>query len=127
MSSGSFVISRYAADYLPGTAIHPVRVQPETQLLSITIAGNPVANTPPAGAVTNPISAAVSKGRRAVGLSPAKVTIRFTATPPSGYSTTGRITLPLLNKPIRAATKGSTGTYLGVACEVVSVSPEKIT
>lgn len=117
MSAGVFERSKYQADYGGGTAIHPIRIQPETAELTI----NSVTNDPPAGAVTNPISALVSRGRRSLGLHPRFVTIAFTATPPTGYATGQTYRVPLLTPTIAAeAVSGATGTYLGVAIEVVS-------
>lgn len=120
MSAGGFARSRYAAD---SDDIHPIRVQPET--LSLTVGG--VANAAPAGAVTSPISAKVSKGNRGVGLKPRTVTIVFTGTAPTGYKADSPITLPLLTEAAYdAASKGATGSYLGGAIEVISKSPERV-
>jgi len=117
MSAGVFERSRYQADYGAGTAIHPIRIQPETAALVI----NSVTNDPPAGATTNPISCQVSRGRRSLGLHPRFVTVAFTATPPTGYAANQTYRIPLLTPTIAAeAVAGATGTYLGVAIEVVS-------
>jgi hypothetical protein len=124
MSQGAFVASRYAADYGTGTQIHPVRVQPETLQLSLTIGGTAVLNTAPIGAATSPISATITRSRRSLGLNTAKIAFKFTGTPPTGYSANQRLVLPALNKPIRAATFGTVGTYLGAAVQVISVLPE---
>lgn len=125
MSSGSFVVTKYAAAYGSGTNIHPIRVQPETLALSITIGGSAVANTAPAGALTSPISARVSSGKRTLGLNAFTVGIKFSGPTPTGYSANQRINLPCLNSAIRAATKGATGTYLGASIVVVGTSPER--
>lgn len=117
MSAGVFERSRYEADYGAGTAIHPIRIQPETAELVL----NSVTNDPPVGAITNPISVQVSRGRRSLGLHPRFVSIAFTGTPPAEYSTGGTYRVPLLNKAIAAeAIAGAVGTYLGVTCVCIS-------
>lgn len=126
MSAGSFVTSRYAASYGAGDQIHPIRIQPETLALSLTVGGTPVLNNPPVGALTNPISARVSASKRSLGLSAYTISFRFTATPPTGYAVNQRLTLPILNQTLRSQiTKGTLGEYLGVAIEVTGTSPEK--
>lgn len=123
MSAGAFVVSRYQAAY-NAAQIHPIKVQPETLALVI----NAVTNDPPVAAATSPISASVSSGKRQLGLTAAKVSIRFSAAPPAGYLANSTIRLPLLNTAIRAAAvRSATGTYLGVAIIVVSnFSPEVV-
>lgn len=98
MSAGRFTRRRYAAVY-DDTAIHPIRVQPETLLL--TIGGT--ANTAPTGAVTNPISAVVSRGVRSLGLRPATVTLQWIGSEASDEGNIGSTTVPLLNATIRTA------------------------
>jgi len=122
MSAGAFTIGRYAASYGAGTAIHPIRVQPET--LTLTIAT--VANTAPTGAISNPISARVSGGRRAIGLGCRKVTVKFSGALPAnlGYLANGSLTLPWLNPFTVAIAKGAVGTYQGAAIIVTGISPE---
>ena len=123
MSEGAFEISRYAAKYGAGTAIHPIQVQPETLSLTIETENN----DPPAGGVTSPISARVSGGRRQLGLNAELVRIKFRDTPPAGYKDDGVIALPLLDTPIRAAAvRGAEGAYLGQSIIVVGVSSETV-
>lgn len=128
MSSGAFSKSKYAASYGDGTNIHPIRVQPET----ITCSVNSVANTAPTGAVTSPISALVSRGRRARGLIVRTVTLRADATtPPTGYKPGGLTTIPCLTTAFfnacAAATDTTTVSYLGSTNWKVSyVSDEKV-
>jgi len=115
MSSGAFIKSRYAADYGAGTAIHPIRVQPET--VSLVVATQD--NDPPSGAVTNPISAVVSRGKRAKGLRPRLIALRAPATnPPTGYLPNGITVVPALNNAIYTAALGADSdtevSYLGV-------------
>lgn len=123
MSAGNFIRSRYAADYGDGSAIHPIRVQPETIAASIGSEDN----DPPAGAINNPISAKISLGKRARGLSPRYITLEFPLTsPPTGYKAGGITRIPALTFPFwEAAVNGATCTYLGVACTVVSRSAEE--
>ena len=118
MSSGVFKNVGYAADYDAGTAIHPIRVQPETE--GLTLDG--VANTgEDAADITNPISAQTSKSRKGLGLHPRTVSVKFTSESPAGYAENQIYRIPLLNKDIKAkATKGQTGSYLSKAVEVVS-------
>lgn len=116
MSAGAFIRTRYAADYGAGTAIHPIRIQPETE--DLIVATNQ--NTAPSGAITNPISAVVSRGKRARGLRPRLIALRTpTTSPPSGYIPGGIIIVPALNKAIFAAAETATQdtevTYLGLA------------
>lgn len=125
MSSGAFSLVGYAADYGTGTAVHPIKVQPETLALVINGEANDGAAT---STITNPISAIVSKSRRGYGLHPRLVSFRFTGTPPSGYLANQTYRLPLVNKDIAAeAVTGATGTYLTVAIQVVSnYAPEVV-
>lgn len=123
MSAGKFNISKYAADYGAGTAIHPIQVQPETELLIIDDAPN----TPPTEDATSPISARSSGGRRQIGLNAAMVRVTFGESPPTGYKPDGVIALPLLNKAIRVkAIRGAIGTYLSEAVVVVGYSAEVV-
>jgi hypothetical protein len=123
MSAGAFILSKYPAVYL-STAIHPIRIQPETLALSLTVGGTATANTAPTGAVTNPISARVSSSKRSLGLRPFLVRFKFSGTPPTGYLANAVITLPILNPVLRAAVKTTIGTYLGAAIVVTGISPE---
>lgn len=118
MSAGVFTNTRYQATY-DTAAIHPIRVQPETLGLVI----NAVTNTAPTGSITNPISAMVGSNKRKLGLHAAMVSIKFTGTPPTGYATGTILRLPLLrNAMVAEAVRGATGTYQGVAIEVVSTT-----
>lgn len=111
MSAGNFLNARYAADYDSG-AIHPIRIQPETESLVIDVAPN----ARPAGAINNPISAVTSLGKRQKGLKPRTVSIRAPLTgAPDGYLPGGVITLPVLNRAAwDAAQPGAACAYLGV-------------
>lgn len=121
MSAGKFNRSRYMADN--GTDIYPVRVQPET--LALTLGGT--ANAAPAGAATEKISARISGGRRTLGMNCRRARIQFTAAPPDGYAVDKILTVPILTPTLyQSISKGTTGTYLGVACEVVGKTPEYV-
>jgi len=118
MSSGNFVRSKYESN---SGEIYPIRVQPET--LALTIAAT--ANAAPAGAVTAEVSARANGSRRTLGMNARTVTVAFTATPPDGYATNTTLTVPVMQPALwDNATRGATGTYLGVAVEVVGKSPE---
>lgn len=121
MSAGEFLNTRYVAEY-NSAQIHPIKVQPETTELSI----DSTDNTPTTSAITSPISAMVSGGKRELGLHASMVSFKFTGTIPSDYKAGSIIRLPLLNAAIRAkAVKGATGAYIGGTIEVVSnYSPE---
>jgi hypothetical protein len=126
MSAGRFTGSRYQASYGAGTAVHPIRVQPETIALTI----DSVANDPPSGAISNPISAVVSRGRNTRGLRPRLVTLRAPDTnPPATYLAGGITTVPLLTPAIATAAANAddetTVSYLGLSTwTVVGVSAE---
>jgi len=123
MSAGAFVRSKYEASY-GGTTnpIHPIRVQPETLL-----ANNGVeVNDPPVDDISNPISAKISLGRRARGLSPRFITLQFPSSPPTGYKELGITRIPALTEAFfDGVTVGSTVEYLSVNCIVVSKTPEQ--
>jgi len=127
MSQGQFVRSLYVATYDPAQ-VHPIKVQPETLALSLALGSGAATNAPPstATASTNPISANVSNGKRSLGLTPRKISFRFTGTPPTGYTANQILTVPMINPALSAASAGTTGTYLGVAVVVVGISPEVV-
>lgn len=127
MSAGAFVRSRYVATY-DVDQVHPIKVQPETLQLSLTLTGGAETNTPPAGATatTSPISARVSGGKRTLGLIARKISFRFTGAPPTGYLANQTLTVPMINPNFSTAAAGTTGTYLGVAIAVVGISPEVV-
>jgi hypothetical protein len=119
MSAGSFSDSKYESN---GGNIYSVRVQPET--ISATIDG--VSNAPPAAAISQEVSAAVSRGKRALGINARSVSLAFTGALPDGYKGTP-IRIPVLTAATFnswTATKGKTGTYLSVPVKVVGSSPE---
>lgn len=120
MSAGQFLRAFYE---LNSGEVASIRIQPETAALVM----DGVTNTVPAGPADVPGSAAVSRGNRALGINARKVSIRFTAEPPTGYSDNSVITLPWLQPTTwEALALGSTGTYLGAGVQLVGKSPERI-
>lgn len=87
MSTGKFVDSVYETD--AGTDVS-IRVQPET----IT-AWNPASVGTPAAGLP---SAAVSKGKRSLGINARTARFKWAAAPGGGYDPNGIITLPIFTK-----------------------------
>lgn len=122
MSQGNFVRSRYPST-LTGE-IHPIRVQPETLAMALT-SSTTTTNAGSTSAISNPISADVSRGDRELGLRPRLATLAILGTPPTGYSSSSVVRLPILNETLFAAlTIGTSVNYLGTTWEVVSTTPE---
>jgi len=121
MSAGKFEDSFYTDDY---DHVRPIRIQEETRALTIGGQANS-APTGPADAGTGYVR--VSGGKRTYGVTPRKVAIRFTGTPPTGYSASQTYRIPVLipgHWKAYTDPKLQTGTYLGVACQVVGKSAE---
>ena len=124
MSSGNFEAGKY--ETISGEIIYPVRVQPETKGLTL----NSVANAYPTDPVTTGVSRiALRRGRRAFGPAIRTATVKLTA---DGTGTTAEYKENSLHVvPIFAQatynsyTVGQTGTYLGIACELVGLFPQK--
>jgi hypothetical protein len=126
MSAGAFRRSKYVADYGDGSAVHPIRVQPET----LSAISGTQDNDEPNVDITNPISAKISTGRRSLGLSPKFITLQLPdgTTPPTGYKAGSITRIPALTRAFYdSVSKGSEVTYLGVIWEVVSKTPERAT
>jgi len=127
MSAGRFTRSRYDASY--ATAIHPIRVQPET-LAFASQSDPPTLNNAPTGTITNPISALVTLGKRARGLRPRSVTVQLKdgETPPTGYVAGSIARVPILREGLYDELQvGDDATYLGVDWQVIGKSPEEAT
>lgn len=128
MSAGAFTRTKYQASYGDGTAVHPIRVQDTT--LTCSVGG--VDNDPPAGAISNPISAVVSRGRRSKGLVVRTVTLEApTTSPPTGYKPGGLTTIPCLTQAFfdacEAADDSTTVSYNGsTTYKVAYVSAESV-
>lgn len=123
MSAGVFVDTKYGATY-DVTQVHPIRVQPET--LAATGEGG-TDNGPPIGALTNPISAEITKSRRGLGLHPRMIYLKLTGAPPTGYAANSRAKIPALTGAFFAANnkKGSVVNYLGTTWTVTGTNAEK--
>lgn len=122
MSAGNFKTSRYESN---DAFVYPIRIQPETEGLTIAT----VANAPSTDGITENLPTLVtSKSRRGFGCHPRLVTIKLTAdgTGATAEYKAGRTyRIPILNPTVwTGITKGDTGTYLDIACQVVSKSPE---
>jgi len=126
MSAGAFTTVGYQATY-NAAQVHPIRVQPETLALEVTIGGVVTTNTgEPIADVTNPISAVVSRGRRSKGLNARLIRITFGENPPADYRAFSTIALPAVNPALLAAPAGASGNYLGTEVTVAGTSPESI-
>jgi len=113
MSAGAFSDTFYAATY--GNFTHPIRVQPETLAASI----DAVDNDPPTGPADNPISAAVSRSTRSLGLHARLVFAKLAGTPPTGYAANAKVRIPALTEAFYdQATKNATLDYLGTTWTV---------
>lgn len=121
MSAGAFTRAFYETE--EGFTA-PILVQEET--LQAVLGGETNASaTGPADAGIP--SARVSAGRRELGIIPRAVSIRWTGTPPAGYSPFGTVRIPiLLPATFAAATLGAAVTYLGTGGSVVGRSSEEI-
>lgn len=125
MSAGVFSRSKYQSD---GGAIWPVKVQPETLNLSVTSGNGSVTNSPPDGAISGDVPSAIVGGsRRRYGVHTRGLRLKFTGTPPTGYKPDSPIFVPVLKKETYdAIARNSTGTYLGVAIQVIGKVGEAI-
>lgn len=127
MSAGDFeTLARYQASYSE-TAIHPIRVQPETLAAVLDGEAEPdVLNEGATGAITNPISALISLSRRQRGLRARFITARWNGTPPEGYSP-GTFNLVILRVDrFNAISIGDQITYLGSGATVQAKEPERV-
>lgn len=120
MSAGAFSSSKYESD---SDVVYRIRVQPET--IALTIGTTP--NDPPAGAVTGAVSVRVGGGNREYGIKARAVTLRWTATVPTGYKPDEILRVPILKKSLYSSiSPGSAGDYLGQPVEVVGKLPERV-
>lgn len=122
MSAGEFTTTGYTLDTGNGGGIATIKVQPETLLASI----NSVANGGTATTPTLPVRARARGGNNEYGIKARTVTLRFTGTPPEGYSGDD-VSIPVMDESTYASwSLGQTGTYLETAVEVVGRSPERV-
>lgn len=121
MSSGNFVNTVYEASYGSGVR-HPIRTQPEV----LEAAFGSVNNDGSADPANNPISATISRGRRAKGLIPRTVTLRLTeGATLANYKPLGVTKIPIFQFDVwTGIAVGSICVYLGVDWEVIGKSPE---
>jgi hypothetical protein len=129
MSSGSFVTALYEAEY-DTSVLHPVRVQPETisAVTRSTAVDNFSAEASP-GLKVSPISAFASGGRRGIGLFCRRIVLILPSggSPPSGYSPSVPLVIPVLNGTFWADTpRGAEVEYLGVVYVVRSRQREVV-
>lgn len=119
MSAGVFINNaRYETNR---GEIAKIRVQPETLQLEL----DGVQNEQAAGAITLPVSAVVSKGRRSRGLNARIVRIAWIGAAPAGYDARGIITLPWLNpNTFDQLDEGAVGTYLTFPVRYVGKTTE---
>jgi len=121
MSAGPFTNTFYTSD---AGDVHPIRVQQETLTLSIGGQSNSAPNGPAdasAGFVR------VSGSSRTYGITPRKVSIRFTGSVPTGYKEGQIYRIPVLipgHYQSYISPKLQTGTYLGQPIQVVGKSAE---
>lgn len=120
MSAGNFVISIYETD---GGAFVPCEVLPAT----LGAVFGAATNSPGAGPIDEGYPTAYMKGsRRRNGIHARRVTVRFSATPPTGYTGTS-LSVPILTEALfEAISKGTTGTYLGSDIVVSAKTDEEI-
>lgn len=119
MSAGPFLVSKYTAN--SGT-IHPIKVQPETAAATFAT----IANAPPTASTTAGAFRARTGGSpKAYGLKARYAVIRFTATPPAGYSASASYRIPILTKTVwDGITDGQVAQYLSVAAVVTTKGDE---
>lgn len=119
MSAGAFINNaRYETNK---GEVAKIRVQPETLQLEL----DGVQNDQALGAITLPVSAVISKGRRSRGLNARIVRITWIGAAPAGYDARGIITLPWLNpNTFDQIEEGAVGTYLTFPVRYVGKTSE---
>lgn len=122
MSAGVFTDSRYKSD---DNLVFPVRVQPETLQLVLDTATNTATSDDVGAGLPTLVT---RKSRKGFGVHPRFVTIKLTADgagAKADYKEGTQHRVPILQKAMwQSLVKGDVGTYLGIACEVVSKTPE---
>lgn len=116
MSAGKFIDSKYQTD---GDTVVPIRIQPET-----VTTWNPV---PAAAVAAGYPSAAVSKGRREVGIQARLARFKWKGAVPEGYDPNGILTIPILTlAALNNLVKNTDYTYLGNTVNLVGKTKETI-
>lgn len=128
MSAGAFTIVAYQSTRQP-TRVSPIRVQPETTGLSVTVGGTSVLNQSgkTLADINNPTRVRVSGSRRRRGMKAGTIRFKFinASAVPGNYLQNSVLSLPILNPALNAASDGATGTYLGADIVVVGeTTPE---
>lgn len=120
MSAGGFVGAIYESNVLGETM--PALVQPETLTLTL---GN-VANSSAGEDITLPLRVSMSRNRNALGVKARTVSLRWTATPPTGYKAGSVVRVPIMDPELFDAVNPNVtaGTYLGAAVICVGKTPE---
>jgi hypothetical protein len=122
MSSGAFELAKYETDK---GQIVPIRVQPETEGLTL----NGGANTQAAGSQTPGFPQATHSGSyRRAGTHARTVTVRMLAVPSGTQIAIGSlIRLPVFKRDVwDAYSIGNEGTYLGAACRFAGKRAEVV-
>ena len=120
MSAGKFEFGRYSSN---AGDIYTVRVQEETKQFAL----GALTNTYPTGTATMPgVYPLNLGGRRRKPFSARTVSVRFSATPPTGYAANSILRVPIFRPEFydAIAVGATNATYLGVAVEVVGKSAE---
>lgn len=122
MSAGGF--TRGKIELTTGEILR-CRIQPETAQAVL----NGATNDEPVGALSaNAYTIKLRESRKNFGIHPASVVVELTADgtgDTAQYLTGTTHTIPALTPAwFNGLNLGDTGTYLGIACEVVSLSPE---
>lgn len=122
MSAGVFVDSRYKSD---NDLVFPIRIQPETAQLVLDTATNAATGDDVGAGLPTLVT---RKSRKGFGVHPRFVTIELTADgagAKADYKEGTQHRVPILQKAMyESLVKGDVGTYLGIACKLVSKTPE---
>jgi hypothetical protein len=120
MSAGNFETGVYLADDI---AAHYIRAQEESK--GLTVEGT--ANGYPAIGVNSKFWVKASQAKRAYGLKPRKLRIRWTGTPPAGYLASQPLEVVVYDPALWATTsRRDAGTYLGQPIVVVGKIKESV-
>lgn len=119
MSSGAFEAGRYESN---DGDIYACRAQPESRAL--TLGG--VANTYPAGAADQKVSAQLTGSTRQIGATARRVRVRLTGTL-AGYLPNAVLTVPIFQPSMyNGILPNATGSYLGTAVIFVGRTAESV-
>lgn len=117
MSSGAFSRAKYESD---AGGIYAIRVLPPTLAANVG-----AVNAAPSGTIDQPLRARARKNRGSLGIGARTARVQFTGEPPTGYSGSAILTVPILTRAVfNQITPDQTGTYLGKPIIVVGTTPE---